>query len=191
MTQRSHQEEHPRHRRAVRPCPLPRGALLGRYAEPEMGAYTDAFVAEAPGDIPLQAFVQAFYSSPALALELLAIRLLFGKPGSKACAERLAGGEADTFSAWRVEERTASQILMREIIGGATRSWLMVEPAGATTRLYFGSAVLPAPSPQGPPRMSPLVRTLTPFHRLYSKRLLASALTRLNAAAFRMDASQV
>ncbi|MFC3077474.1 hypothetical protein ACFODL_05170 [Phenylobacterium terrae] len=191
MTARSHQEELPGHRRTVRPCPLPPGALLGRYAEPDGGAYTDAFVAEAPGAVSLPTFIQAFYTSRALGPELLALRLLFGKAGSKACAERLAGGEADTFSAWRVEERTASQILMREVIGGATRSWLMVEPAGPTTRLYFGSAVLPVPTRQGPPRLSPLVRPLTPFHRLYSQRLLGSALTRLNAAAFRVCASQV
>lgn len=175
----------------VRPCPLPPGALLGRYAEPDEGAYTDAFVAEAPGAISLQAFVQAFYTSRALAMELLAIRLLLGKSGSKVSAERLAAGQADAFSAWRVEDRTASQILMREVVGGATRSWLMVEPAGPATRLYFGSAVLPAPRPQGPPRMSPLVRTLTPFHRFYSRLLLGSALQRLKPAAFHMDGSQV
>jgi hypothetical protein len=38
---------------AIRPCALPPGALLARYAEPALGAYTDAFVMKVPGAVQL------------------------------------------------------------------------------------------------------------------------------------------
>lgn len=175
----------------AQPCPLPAGALLSRYADPTRAAHTDAFVAEAPGSISLEALILAFYSGRILTLELLAIHLLFGKPGSKACAERLSSGQADTFSAWRVEDRDSNQLLMRESIGGATRSWLMVDPqltgSAPATRLYFGSAVLPARGPQNPPRMGPLFQPLLPFHKVYSRLLLDGAVARLEEAATRSD----
>lgn len=173
----------------VRPCTLPENALLRRYADAALGAYTDAFVAAAVGAVSLPALVRAFYSSRALALELLAIRLLFGKPGSRACADRLATGQADSFSAWQVEDRTPTQLLMRESLSGATRSWLMVSPQAAgpapVTHIYFGSAVLPARSPDGAPRMGPLFGPLLPFHRVYSRLLLGGALARLREATGR------
>jgi hypothetical protein len=158
---------------------LPADALLGRYADPALGAFTDAFVATIPRIVSLQELIAAFYSSPVIRLELLAIGLIFRKPGSAAHARRLAAGEAQAFSAWDVEDRTPDQILMREVLGGKTRSWLKVEPqlteAAPLTRIYFGSAVLPAGSRRASPRMSPLVAALLPFHKVYSRSLLNGA----------------
>ena len=94
-------------------------------------------------------------------------------------ARELAAAETDAFSAWRVEARTPTELLMRETISDKTRSWLSVEPRPATTWLYFGSAVLPLGFKRdGSPRMSALF-SLLPFHRIYARQLLRSAAVRL------------
>jgi len=67
-----------------------------------------------------------------------------------------------------------------------TRSWLMVEPGAASTRLYFGSGIVPRVDRRtGEKRMGPGFRALLGFHKLYSRALLATACARLaRAAAF-------
>lgn len=163
--------------RAAHPCPLPPDALLARYAP---RAYTDSYAVEVPGTVNLAAFIEAFYTSRVFKLELWIVGRLFRRPSSGAEARRLAHGQTDAFSAWRVEDRTADQLLMREVISGKTRSWLKVQPDGEATRLYFGSAVLPVGAgPDGRPRMSRLF-ALVGFHRVYSRVLLASARARLD-----------
>jgi hypothetical protein len=169
--------------RSAKPCPLPPETLLARYCD-GAGTYTDSFVIEAPGAIALHDLVEAFYSSPAFKLELLVVGILFGKRWSDRQAGQLARCETADFSAWRVWERTADQLLMREIISDKTRSWLMVQPQrgepAPTTRVYFGTAVLPVgEDAKGRPRMSVLFAPLLVFHRLYSRLLLGSAVRRL------------
>lgn len=69
---------------------------------------------------------------------------------------------------------------------GRTRSWLMVAPAeggsAGSTRLYFGSAVVPARAPRAgteTPDLGWTFRLLLGFHKLYSRALLFSAKSRL------------
>ncbi|CAN5309628.1 hypothetical protein BH11PSE2_BH11PSE2_18670 [soil metagenome] len=168
---------------SVQPRPLPIDALLARYAGPADGAYTDCFVTEAAGEVSLPSFVEAFCTGRVFRLERLLIRALFGKSGTDRLARRLALGEIQAFSAWRVEARTPDQLLMREIISHKTRLWLKVEPltdgTAPRTRLYFGTAVLPVEAgANGAPRMSVLFNLLW-FHRLYARVLLSGARARL------------
>lgn len=155
--------------------PLPSDAMLLRYAGG--GGYVDCFATQVPGAVSLPAFIEAFYRSAVFKLELFTVGLLFAKPWSDQRAQRLAAGELDAFSAWRVEARDERQLLMREIISDKTRLWLMVEPAadGASTRCYFGTAVIPVGvRADGSPRMSVLF-SLIGFHKVYARMLLAGA----------------
>lgn len=162
----------------IDPCPVPPG-LLAQYSPEISGGYVDAFRIELPGEVSLQSFVAAFYSSGLIRLELFVLGLLFRKAWSGQMAQRLAAAETDAFSAWSVEARTPTELLMRETISDKTRSWLSVEPRPATTCLYFGSAVLPVGFKRdGSPRMSALF-ALLPLHRIYARQLLRSAAVRL------------
>jgi hypothetical protein len=161
---------------AVSPCGLPAGSSLRDYAD--AGAYADCYAASAPGTVSLARYVSAFYHSPAFRPERLLLRLL-GHPSDDADIERLAAGTAAAFAAWTVESRTDDSLLLRDVTG-RTRSWLKVEPgADGTTRLYFGSVVVPRQVAGGEPRMGPLFGALLGFHRFYSRALLASARKRL------------
>jgi hypothetical protein len=60
-----------------------------------------------------------------------------------------------------------------------TRSWLMVEPLEAGTRLYFGSVVVPVRDASGRLELGSPYSALLGFHKLYSRILLASARSRL------------
>jgi hypothetical protein len=67
---------------------------------------------------------------------------------------------------------------------GRTRSWLMSAAApdgdATRTRLYFGSAVVPALNPRsGRNEMGFVFRALLGFHKIYSRVLLGAAATRL------------
>jgi hypothetical protein len=109
------------------------------------------------------------------------------KPSSDAQARQLAAGELDTFAAWVVEGRSVDQLLMSDF-SGRTRSWLMVAAgpgdAPATTRLYFGSAVVPIrDKTSGQPRMGAAFRAMLGFHKLYSRVLLRAACSRLKRQA--------
>lgn len=164
---------------AVQPCPLPPGALLRKYAS--SGAFTDCYAVDVPGPVSQARFVEAFYCGRLFRLERLLIRLFLSRASTDAQARALAAGQAESFAAWRVEERRADQLLMCDI-GGRTRSWLMTVPDGASTRLYFGSAVVPVRDPKtGAARMGRLFDSLLRFHRLYSRLLLAGARSRLRA----------
>lgn len=167
---------------AIDPCAVRPNCLLARYSPEIRGGYVDAFRIELPSEVSLQSFVAAFYSSRLIRLELFVLGLLFRKAWSEQMAQRLAAGEADSFSAWRVEARTSTELLMREIISGKTRSWLSVEPRPSGACLYFGTAVLPIGfNSDGSPRMSVLF-ALLPFHRTYARLLLRSAAARLARA---------
>ncbi|MFN3492271.1 MAG: hypothetical protein ACK40V_08645, partial [Anaerolineales bacterium] len=58
-----------------------------------------------------------------------------------------------------------------------TRSWLMVENAGAKTKLYFGSAVVPKKRGED---LGFIFVLLLGFHQIYSILLLYFAKTKLN-----------
>ncbi|MBR1152864.1 hypothetical protein [Bradyrhizobium sp. JYMT SZCCT0428] len=130
------------------------------------------------------AYVEAFYTGTAFKIERFLLGLFLSKPSTDLEVNQLAIGEIDHFSGWRVEDRSANQVLLRDIISGKTRSWLMVasQVGGATpaTRLFFGSAVLAETTEAtGEPRVDILFASLLWFHKLYSRILLDGARARL------------
>lgn len=152
---------------------LPPGALLERYRGE--GAYVDCLECHFPHPVSLEQLIRAFYSSRVFRPERWAIGVLLGLRATDADVALLAAGRTQRFSAWTVEARTGSQILLCDY-QGRTRSWLLVEPTEAGTALRFGTAVVP----QTRWVDALLFKALAGFHRFYARRLLASALAGLD-----------
>jgi len=166
---------------AIHRCELPQEALLCKYQRG--GAYADCYVTEVAQQVSHAAFVEAFYTTWLFKVERLLLAWLVAKPATDTQARQLAAGAIDTFAAWNVEARAADQLLLCDF-QGRTRSWLMVTPipghAAAGTRLYFGSAVVPAlQGGTAKPRLGPVFHLLLGFHKLYSRALLSAAKSRL------------
>lgn len=164
----------------IDPCPLPPGALLQRYAE--SGGYADCYSIALPRAVSQAEFVEAFYTTAVFKIERWILRWAVARPSTDDEAAQLARGERSAFAAWSVEARAADQLLLCDL-AGRTRSWLMVQAIdrGASTRLYFGSAVVPVHDAKtGRPRMGPLFNALLGFHKLYSRVLLRAAVRRLS-----------
>lgn len=160
--------------------PLPANALLATYAE--RGAFTDCYSVEVPRTVSLAQYVESFYTGRLFKIERWILAVVLSAPSTDADAHALAIGTRDTFSAWRVEARTEDQLLMSDV-KGRTRSWLMVQPTGASarTRLYFGSGVLPViDAATGQQRMSGGFSALLGFHKVYSRALLGAAVAGLD-----------
>lgn len=163
--------------------PLPPFALLARYTGD--GGYTDCYATDLPGSVSHAEFVAAFYTTWLFKLERAILEWLVAKPSTDGEAEQLAQGARDSFAAWTVEASAPNQLLLCDFLGN-TRSWLMVEPRhdGGTTRLYFGSAVVPrSRRGTGRRRLGLRYRALLGFHRRYSRALLSAARARLTAVA--------
>lgn len=150
----------------IRAVPLPDRALLRAYER--AGGYTDCFATDFPAVVTHAQYVAAFYTTPLFKCERFILRWAIARPSTDAEARELANGSRDAFAAWTVEQRAPDQLLLTDIYG-STRSWLMVEPLAAGTRLYFGSAVVPQA------RRRPSFGLLMGFHKAYSRALLASA----------------
>ena len=136
------------------------------------GAYVDAYTTELPGQVTLPEYLFAFYTTPLFKLERMILKLVISRPSTDAQARAIAEGKIDQFAAWTVEARREDEILMCDLVE-RTRSWFMVVPAkDARTRLYFGSAVVPA---AGKARLEFGFRALLRFHQFYSVLLLWSA----------------
>jgi len=108
---------------------------------------------------------------------------LVALPSTDLQARELAAGNRDSFAAWKVEGRSADQLLLSDF-RGATRSWLMIARCGhdgmPRTRLYFGSAVVPVVDRKsGKAKPGFAFRALLGFHKLYSRVLLRAAISRL------------
>lgn len=155
---------------SIKTQPLPEASFLKPY---ENKGFVDCFTCSVPRTINLATYIQAFYSSPAFWAERQGLKLMKFHPGSRAQIAALAAGDVDVFSAWRVEQRSDTQILLCDV-KEQTRSWLMAEASEGGTKLYFGSAVLRQGSqiPGG-------FRLLMGFHAVYSKALLKSAVNGL------------
>jgi hypothetical protein len=161
----------------IRSHPLPAHALLVKYGRD--GGYADCFVTDVPRVVAHADFVAAFYTTWLFKFERFILRWLVGKPSTDAEARSLARGKRDTFAAWSVEGRQDEQLLLCDF-QSRTRSWLMVEAGAASTRLYFGSGIVPRVDRlTGAKRLGPGFRALLGFHRLYSRALLATARSRL------------
>ena len=160
---------------------VPPGALLGRYEAPGDGApaYVDSFTVCIGRPVPVAEFVTAFYTTALFRLERFVLRHAFGLPSSDDDAAAVARGDGDRFAAWTVEARTDRELLMCDV-RGRTRSWFMTVAEDDGTRLYFGSAVVPAAGPRSAPdRLGRRYRWLLGLHRLYSRLLLAAARRKL------------
>jgi hypothetical protein len=124
--------------------------------------------------------VEAFYTTLVFRLERFLLTWVVSKPSTDTEAARLARGEIDSFAAWTVEGRAADQVLMADYLG-RTKSWLMVAPSGSTsTRLYFGSAVVPARDQAGKRTLGFQFSALLGFHKVYSRVLLGAARKKLH-----------
>lgn len=165
----------------IRSCELPGDALLNRYTT--SGAYADCYFAEIAATVSHAQFVEAFYTTTIFKLERLILRLLVSFPSTDEEARQLAQGKRDSFAAWSVEARAIDQLLLSDF-RGRTKSWLMVEPQGAGapgTRLYFGSAVVPVRSVgTGRTGLGFVFTALLGFHKLYSRILLRTTVSRLS-----------
>ena len=166
----------------VRPCEHPPLSLL-RLCKAE-GAYTDCYYLDIDRKVSLSEFVAAFYTTCPLKAERSILRLALGKPSTDQDADQLGCGQIEAFAIWEVENRAPNQILLKDFTG-RTKSWLMVTSSeaasGPTTRLLFGSAVVPkARAGSNLKRMGAGFHSLLWFHKLYSQILLASAKRKLN-----------
>jgi hypothetical protein len=146
-------------------------------------AYSDSYCADIDASVACADFVYAFYSSGLFKIERTLLRLFLSKASSDSAARRLADGGIDTFAAWRVEARTARQLLMCDY-SGRTRSWFMVDALSvdgrSSTRLYFGSAVVPVVNRNTKrAQLGCAFHLLLGFHKLYSRALLRTARSRL------------
>ena len=165
----------------VRPCQLPRDALLRKYLD--AGDYTDCYSLELDSMVSQPQFIRAFYTTRVFKLERLILKYLLKKSSTDADAARLAEAGTDSFAAWRVEQRSENQLLLCDFSGN-TRSWLMTLPLRERdrcgTRLFFGSAIIAQTKKAGgKATLAPTFRLLLGFHRLYSRILLRAAASRL------------
>lgn len=169
----------------IRACRLPEGALLRRYLHE--GSYADCYATDIARPVSHAQYVEAFYTSTVFGLERLILKWVFSRPSTDAQARQLADGKTDSFAAWRVEGRSLNQLLLADFTG-RTRSWLMVAPTDEedrrSTRLYFGSAVIPAKNVKsGGLSLGFGFRSMLGFHRLYSQSLLYAAKSRLESTS--------
>jgi hypothetical protein len=166
---------------SVERCDLPEESLLAVYRND--GAYTDCYATEIDRRISQIEYVQAFYTTTLFKVERKILQWAVSRPSTDEEACLLAEARAEKFAAWYVEARRDDQILLSDY-RRRTRSWLMSEPSaskdGHTTRLYFGSAVVPIRNKEtGEMRMGSAFSLLLTFHRLYAQALLLSAKLRL------------
>lgn len=163
---------------------LPQTALLSRYKQ--QGAYTDCYSVVVPRVISHSEYIGAFYTTPLFKVERFILATLVSRPSIDIQAKQLASGEVETFAAWNVEGRAENQLLLCDFLG-RTRSWLMTDAGeqgnSVSTRLYFGSAVVPKLNAKtGRASYGLGFHAMLGFHRLYSRALLRSAVSRLARA---------
>ncbi len=150
--------------------PVQPQSFLGAYTR--AGAFTDCYSMSVPIAATLPQFVEAFYTTRLFKLERWLLAKFLNIESSDAQAHQLAQGTGTEFSAWKVENRSSSEILLD---AGQTRSWLsvvQVQGSQPETTLLFGSAVVPM-RPGG--KFGMAFHALLGFHRLYSKLLLSAA----------------
>lgn len=151
--------------------------MHARYAS--QGAYLDCYATEIAHAVTHAQFVEAFYTTWLFKLERWILAWSVKKPSSDEEARDLANARRTAFAAWTEEARGENQLLMCDFLGH-TRSWLMVSPRDAGTRLYFGSVVTSRRNERtGRAELGRTYRLLLGFHKLYSRALLAAARSKL------------
>ena len=157
---------------------LPKEALLQRYKRD--GSYTDCYHMDVPHVVSMPEYIATFYTTRLFKVEREILALVAGKRSSDEAAHNLAHGRESNFSAWSVEDRSSNQLLLRDFLG-RTRSWLMAEASPSSTRLYFGSAVMPkSKSASGKASFGFAFHALYGVHRFYTKALMRAAYARLS-----------
>lgn len=135
----------------------------------------DCYATTIDKQVSFPEFVIAFYTTWLFKTERLILNLLVNKPSTDLQAKQLSANEINHFAAWTVERRGENEILMRDFLS-RTRSWLMIEKAGAGTKFHFGSAVVPK---KGSESLDLGFRILLGFHQVYSVLLLYAARQKL------------
>ena len=158
---------------SVEKCPPPENSLLEKHLM--NGNYVDCYTTTIDKPVSFPEFVFGFYTTWLFKTERLILKALANKPSTDLQAKQLSNAEIDHFAAWTVEARSEGEILLCDFVG-RTRSWLMVEQAGAATKLYFGSAVVPA---KGSVSLDFGFRAMLGFHQIYSILLLYFAKRKL------------
>lgn len=160
---------------------VPENGLLKPYTQ-RRGCYTDCFLVDVPGRVELFEYVSVFFNTPVFRLERKLLSILAASPSVDKDIVDLANGAGDTLAMWRVEARNETQLIMA-VGKGPIRTWLMCHNNGTdsgTTRLYFGSAVLPTEhSGSEDAKLGKLFYLTLGFHKLYSRILLGSAKRKL------------
>jgi len=160
---------------------LPENSLLLRYRE--SGAFTDCYYVDIDRVVSQAEYIRAFYTTTPFKLERLILKWAVSRPSTDEDVDRLAEARSEEFAAWYVETRCDTQLLLSDY-RDRTRSWLMTEPSGSavgdSTRLYFGSAVVPIQEDKAEERrLENGSGVLLRFHKLYSEILLLSSKHRL------------
>lgn len=156
------------------PTAVPQASLLGAYAR--KGAFTDCYATSVDGNVTLAEFIFAFYTTPLFKVERWLLSKVLNIASTDQQALELADSNTQRFSAWKVEGRSAEEILLD---AGQTRSWLCIKPqlgSDSSTTLLFGSAVI-SMRPSG--KFGLAFHALGGFHRVYSKLLLNAASKRV------------
>lgn len=152
----------------------PEGALIRRYTT-TLGAYSDCFYVDIPAEVTLSDYILAFFSTPIFRMERLILNLLPSGRSNKRCVLDLASGSGKKMASWKTERRDENQLLLA-VGNGPIRTWLMVQDnqlSKHTTRLYFGSAVLPTRiTKDGHPKLAFVFRMFLGLHIFYSRLLL-------------------
>jgi hypothetical protein len=140
-------------------------------------------VAEVAATVSQAEYIEAFYTTWLFKIERILLGWFVARRSTDLQAKALADGTITSFAAWSVEGRTPDQLLMCDFVS-RTRSWLMIAagPTPGSTRLYFGSAVVPMVDARtGERRMGLGFRALLGFHKLYSRSLLWLASRRVRS----------
>jgi hypothetical protein len=169
---------------SVHQCELPPDAALSAYAS--NGAYTDCFAVVLPRAVSQAEYVEAFYTSAVFKVERWLIARFLSRPSTDCQAQLLAQGALSAFAAWSVEQHKTNELVLA---AGRTRSWLIASTSCAagvpSTKLYFGSAVIPRHSGDAERAMMGWqFRALLGFHKLYSRVLLSAACRSLRSHAY-------
>ncbi len=158
---------------SIEKCPPPENSFLEKYLM--NGNYVDCYTTTIDEQISLPEFIFGFYTTWLFKTERLILKLLVNKPSTDLQARQVSNAGINRFAAWTVENRNENELMMGDFLN-RTRSWFMVEKAGAATKLYFGSAVVPA---KGSESLDFGFRVMLGFHQIYSVLLLYFAKRKL------------
>ena len=159
----------------VRKTQPPDGSLLHSFTALP-GAHVDCYHADVDRRLDLTAYITTFFDTSVFRLERRILALAGQQYATTEDVNMLANDQCEHFATWQVEQRTDDELLMG-VRGQPIKTWLFTrenETGGAA--LYFGSAVIPEDTGTGgTPRISAIIRALTPLHKLYSRILLMLA----------------